>query len=1031
MTSAIEPPAERAAAPAPRAPAAGVPAAFERLEYGKLCLSTAGRTGKGGEALPLTRSPDFPGELEDLCHPATIGFGDDLPAGCPEGWLLRAARGPAGLRPLACRLRRRPEDGEQGVQRSFWLGRFLCAAAPVDPWTCFQALRAAPLPALTVEDTRAAWPAIVVENRALPGADPRLRQFLPGAVVHTISAVPIGIAPAITPEQLFHWAAALWALLPATLQAAFAAGWGVASGQAPALNLSFTRGYPASVAVYDLRQERWHPPAERESDDGGRQPGPATPWRDSLLVPGRMYLREAFAWQEDGTPDLETGPRLAFLADLAPEAIAGQAGMGTAAKPGLLDLRSPSLAAGFVRTGIAALDHARLAVLARWLQAPGGPEPEGLCQAAPDYFTAGGKRQALALGLAAMAAGSPRGEAVLWQSLVRDPESLEFVDRTTAPPLAARLRLLHALAVRDAGGVLHALAAAPPGALDGPLAEEPGRRLADCLDSALAEGGLLLPRLAEVLRQPAIPATCRVWAESRAPEPAFALAALPGASPAALRALAGQTGDPCARWIADWREGARPRDGDLAAIAALAPERRSRLARQLLADWQDRSAGRLGERREAQLHWLEIAGGVDLSAAADPEWRVAWEGPELKLAPGERRTLVTAIEQGDVPASLRPRVAAVVLRRWHFYHQDCSSAVQGWADIIASWPAEVRLALGLDHGAPSPGAVDAEVSAAVKAFQLRSIDLEKILGQHQRAGAEVMQRIGPLLWEWCGRTDPEPDRPPLAPDICREMARTELPGGKASAESAELAALLARRTGFFTRHPGHLARLWELAAQAWQILLLLASAPAADLRPTLRQLEALVPHRRRLAQHLAMKGLEGRRPRHFAVATFDFHSQPFSGRPPSWQERYGGDSILWAAFSGVPFPKQGNLRPAIEAYAGSGPAHARDRLRLAQTYLDQFHRTEQRQQAVRRIARGVVAPLAQECGLAPAEVRQLLHDELAGSGLHRPPAWDDGGAEERAVVRAAKGFRMASWFRDFLRRIQDQGGGDVLLHEIG
>jgi len=1024
--------AENDAPPAAQqvADAAAGPAVFERLEYGKLCLSTAGRIVPGSEAYPLVRSPGFPKDLEPLCHPATIGFGDELPAGCPEGWLVRVAGGHGAIQLLACRLRRRPEDGERGEHRSFWRGRFLGAAGPLDPWTCFQALRAEPLPALTVEDTRVTWPSVRVERRGMPGADPRLQSFLPEAVVHVVSAVPIGLAPAISPEQLFHWAAALWALIPASLQAVFTAGWGVNPRHAPAINLSFTRGYPPGVAVFDLLEGRWQPPTERERHGGGSQAVRATPWHDSLLTPGRMYLREAFAWRADGRPDLDDGAQLAYLADLAPDSIAAPAGTREAGKPRLLDLRSPWMADRFVRPGVASLDHARLEVLARWLQAPDSPAPEGVCQAATDYFTAGARRQALALSVAAMAAGNPQGERVIWQSLLGDPGSFELLDPTASPAFETRLLLLDALALGNAADALRILATAPPAALEEPLTEEPARRLEECLDGSL-EGNGLLPGHAEVLRQPSAPAPYRLWAERRAPELALALAALPGASAVALRSLARQTEDPCARWIADWRQGLPPRQGDLAASAGLATELRSGLARCLLADWQDLSAGRVAERREALLPWLELGRCLDPGTAADPEWRISFEGPGLRLSPDERRELVVAIENGRAPVSLRPRIAAVVLCGWFFYGQDFSISIPGWADIVSNWPPEVRSALAADCRKLGSGTISEEVSAAVEALRLRSDQLEKIIDRHRRtSSAEVMQQIAPLLWEWCGRTDPESDLPPLAADLCREMARGNLPDGEASTDSATLAAFLARQTGFSKTHPDHLARLWVLAERAWQILMLLESAPAVDLLPSLLQLEALVPHRQQLARHLAMKGRDGRRQKRFEIATVDFHSLPYSAKAGKWRDEYGG-SILWAAFSSVPFEKQGDLGLALDGYAGSGPAHGRDRIRLAQAYLNHFHREPELRAAVRRVAQGVVARMARECGLRQAEIQRLVRDELAGSGAHRTAAWPEGGAEARAVVRADKGFRIASWFRYFLKEIQDQGGGDVLLAEIG
>ena len=388
------------------------------------------------------------------------------------------------------------------------------------------------------------------------------------------------------------------------------------------------------------------------------------------------------------------------------------------------------------------------------------------------------------------------------------------------------------------------------------------------------------------------------------------------------------------------------------------------------------------------------------------------------------------IENGHVPVSLRPRVGAVVLHHWYFFHRDFSSSVQGWADIVAAWPADVRLALvdGCRDG--DSGRVDEEVSAAAKVFQLRSDHLERILDRHRRAGSKApLQRLAPLLWEWCGRTEPEPERSPLAPDLCREMARPRLPDRQPSTESAELAAFLARQAGFFSAYPDSLAQLWEPAANAWQILLLLASAPGADLVPNLRHLVALVPERQRLAQHLAQQKQEGCRHRRFAVATLDFQSRKYAEKPGLWRNEYAG-SILWAAFSGVPFAKQGNLGLALDAYAGSGHAHARGRIKLAQTYLGSY-RDAERREAFRRISHGVVIRMAKECGLRQFEIQRLVHDELTGSGTRRTPDSPAAGTAPVAVARAGKGFQTAWWFRAYLHELQDLGGGDVLLDEIG
>jgi hypothetical protein len=736
-----------------------------------------------------------------------------------------------------------------------------------------------------------------------------------------------------------------------------------------------------------------------------------------------------FAWGADGQPVLAAPPpEVEFLAGL-------DLGMDGPGPPCVVDLRSAWAADRFTRPGFAALDHARLAVLRSWLEDPAVPAPEGLCIASSHYFTAGARARVLELALRGLDSGSPRAGVALWASLREDPGARSRLeDAAGGMPEAVRPRvvLLCALAARDLAGILAALAQVAASGAALTLPEEAGERLAACLADGL-DREAVVRRHAEILGHPAVPEPYLEWARREVRRLTFALAAFPGpAEP--LRALARHTGAPYAAWISAWRRGDPPLAADAAALEGAAPELRRDLARCLHADWREAAAGAGAKQRQALLPWLRLLPASACGCEEDPLLRLDREGSEAALSAAELRQLTAAIGDGRIPAELQPLVAAAVLRCWArcCAMEGFKLSQPGWRQLIAHWPAAVRLALVNDGSAltAEEGETAPEIRTAAENLALPSALLEELIDKRRQASPQALSRVVPLLWRWCSNA--VPGSRPLAPDLCRQLARGVLPEFRVDPAAAERAAFLLRQGAFFERHPDYLLGLWRAARRGWQLLLLLGGAPRADLEPSAEQLEALIPLREDLARHLALPDLHPKRRSRFEIATHDFHAGVYAARGGQWRREYQA-TALWAAFARVPFKLQGDLGRALAAYAGGEPrSNQRRRIELAKTYLGNSWEMG-RAETARRIAWGVILPLARECGF---ERRQLLTvmETVYAQPRRRTgtayPALRESVEQVQALALVAQHPCIAQWFRYFLLDVRQFTDGDRVLDAL-
>ncbi len=426
---------------------AGTAVTAEWLEYGKACVSHDGPILPGVECCVLARSVAFPPDLLRACRPYRLGPGGherpegrrrEVPHGFPHTTVLRPLVVGGTLRSVAYRLRRRSERGEGIPGRTYWLGRYLCAAAEAPLAAMWAGLDAAPLQGITAPERGNQGAPLSLWPPALPPSDDAQLRFVGAALELAGAGVPIGVAGPI-PEAVFQaWAQALRGLLPASIRPLMSAGWGVTPAATGELGLSAAPAFLETCAVFG--------PDGRLIQLPTSCPGRGTqrPWHDDHTVPGRML-----AWRVLGSsaPDRDEPPTAAILDDPT---------------DGVLRQDEPRVQRALRRPGLVVLDQERVRSSAAWLAGDDdGQAGEGLHSGHCSFST--GADQLFAAALEAL--GDP-GRRLLADRVIRGSLGSRHAQRHLAVlaqhrgPGAARA-ILHAALLRDdRGAVMRALAAA-------------------------------------------------------------------------------------------------------------------------------------------------------------------------------------------------------------------------------------------------------------------------------------------------------------------------------------------------------------------------------------------------------------------------------------------------------------------------------------------------------------------------------------------------------------------------------------------
>ncbi|HVR99885.1 MAG TPA: hypothetical protein VMW27_24890 [Thermoanaerobaculia bacterium] len=1007
--------------------ARGEPFSFERIEYGKLCTSPSGPILPGVEAYPLIRSPGFPPAAEKLCRPRLLGIGSEMLSRSPHGTVLRGVWTEGRVLTVACRLRRRAESGEGGPGRRYWLGRYFCSpAVPPSPWTCFRALGAEPLRGITPAEAKSPGRPLSLPPAAGQKVDEQARRFLEQALVLAMSGLPVGIT-ALEEETFFLWATALWHLLPGPLRPLLSVGWEVHPEQTQTLSLSTSTQFSPTVAVFDAHEERWTFPERvtEELPEQGQGEPRTVPFDQTHLVPGRMYMREAFRWS-GGRPVLGP-PDLGFLEG-------SDDGIRNSARPPheVVDLGSSWCRERFRQVGLRCLDHARLRELGAWLRNGGDAAPEDLAVSTAKYFFPDAKQKVLTVGLAALAEPSSRdkGDRILWSSLLGDRGAASRI-----PPGGsnARARLLRALALRDLKEVFQRLAEDDPG----PLADLPleiQAHLESALEKSLETGPASLPFHRQILTRDEIPEPYQIWAIRRA----AGLAVFLGTSGdrearRALESLDTLSKNPLATVFLYLLSGQAPGLGDLSWLRGLEPRDLERCRKGLLDLWEQAEVGRAA-RRERLIPWLRAVGPFEVASQL---LEVLFKGPPTELSEAALQKLTQEIQEGGVPLSLEPVMAAIVLRWWRLFSGSFNKEYEFWKRIARHWPDEYLV--GLADWLPSR---DVSEIRPPREIEMDGDSLEILIrafpqtcskhSKQRKASDDLLARAAALLWSFCRYPRQTMPATAEAARLCASLLRHQLPENRPSPDTCTAVAVLSSRV---RDEEVHWAGLWDDAAQGWQMLFLLECAPWVDFQPSVEQLSRLLRHRQELRQHLKRRGIHEGRQARFLVASWDFQGASYSEARQHWRDEFT-QTPLWAAFRNLPHPRQGSLQQALEAYAGVdgdddlGTLYVR-RTRLATDYLKPYEKTLERSpdiayRAARKVAEAVIVPILREGHLSQEQVEFLLRPRRRVPASQRrrfslgkslslkfstPAAVNPVQVNGREIV-------VAPWFYDLIEKVQ-------------
>lgn len=906
------------------------PARLGRLEFGKFCIPAEGQAVERNGGIPigysqLGWSEGFPRELIAHCHPDKMGISEgesDSPPDSPHGSVLRPVfigeGGEERLRRVFYRVQTRAEEGDGRDGRRYTMARYLVADdGEVDPLTLLKAMDAEPMRGLTREEAKRMIRPLDADPADIePGI--LVDAFLREAVVFVLSGVPLSITEEMTEGDFFSCVAALWRALPPALRTYLSAGWCVGSSYSGRLTVTRTSQRTSDAALFSPSQLAWSRPDTVAWDENIERVRGS--FFDGWLIPGRAYTKYVFGRGDGNWPEGSWPP-----AEKVSELIGQLPALRLSEFP---DWHDKVVVRAFRFPGHKADDRFALDALEDWLER-GADDPRLRLDARLLTFQ---ETRLDALDLIIKAQGDAdradvrrRGDEALWGSLSgRCPERFVMHIQGAGGDGSHRARFLTSLArgevLESLGNLFIAEVRKEAAGLPVNVVEALDR----CLEESLRPVDLNnLYAHAHLLQSP--PEPYREWLGRGALRLMRAMASVPdafgkkdydrvidlckskeGATAASNAALA----------LRELIEGHRP-PADY--VRHLSPDQRSVFVEQFNQDWRRRD-GNVARKRERLLDWFRVLG---LQGALHPLLRL--EAGE-QLSREDVEGLADEVEQreeqvdgGYVPESLVPKVAAFVLSNWPRIGRRVRANARPWSLIHASWPSLYARALVGGTGTRHP---DPAVVAAAAGIQIDFDDLNAIL--RSRITEANFGDFASLFWEWAVRLQPDLRRDPTAVDLCWYLDRDEpLPehGPRQPREEVEIFARLASLSGAAGRFAERGRRLWDGATRAWQMMLLLSLFPEERFEPSPQQLGALIPHADWLREHLNEPRLHRSRRADFDLAIRPFHDIAYRGGRNLWQPGFVTESVVWAAFSGVPATMlpQGKLRAALRAYTGSNP----------------------------------------------------------------------------------------------------------------
>lgn len=893
-----------------------------RLDFGKYCAGVEGRPVERNDGIPigysqLGWSEGFPPGLIPHCHPDKMGSSEgesDLPPDAPHGSVLRPVFvGGRDLSRVFYRVQTRAEDGDGREGRRYTMARYLVADDErVDPLTLLRAMDSEPMRGLTREEARSMIRPLNVDLAAFePG--PLADAFLREGVAYVLSGVPLGITEEMTEGAFFSCVAALWRALPPALRPYLSAGWCVGNSFSGRLTVTRTSQRASEAALFSPSLLTWSRPDVLVWDENLERV--RTDFSDRWLNPGRSYTRHVFdggdgSWPEGSLPPAEKPDEL--VGTLPPLRLSE-----------FPDWQEKAIIHVFRFPGLKADNQFALDVLADWLRSGEGRNDPRLRLDARQFRFQAVQFDALdliikALGDTEHEGARYRGDRALWISLSGEcPERFFMHVKGVGGAGSHRARFLASLARGRMAEALTNLLFAETHKEAGELPEFLVHELEVCLNESLrAEDVRELHTHASLLESP--PRAYRDWVGRAALHLMGAMAS----DPDKFRKAYGLIIDLCeseemanaARALRELIEGNRP---PAEYLRGLSREHHEVFVRQFNREW-DRKVGNVAERRERLLAWFQALGG----GANHPLLRLMTGEPlsneHVTILIREVETGEREVEGGYVPQSLVTKLAALVLRDWPRFSRSVRANPRLWSIVHACWPSLYARALVGGVGTDTP---DPEVARAAAYLQPSYEDVDALL--RERLMHENFRELASLFWMWAARLQPEMSRRPTAVDLCWYLNRGELPEQKPRQPDTEVDACVrvARLSGAAQQLTGYAQRLWSVASRGWQMMLLMRLFPTEPLNPGPQQLGEMLHHADWLREHLAKPGLNPYRSMAFELAVTPFHGIEYRQHPELYPPGFAKQSVVWAAFRGVPVAElpNGALRDALRAYTQSNP----------------------------------------------------------------------------------------------------------------
>jgi hypothetical protein len=1016
-----------------------------RLEYGKFCTPEGPIEDMAGHR-QLGRSANFPKDLIPFCDPTIVGISagvtDEMPADdYYYGTILRPVVLPSQkVRPVLCRVRTRPEDGEGGPGRRYTLARYLVPPSKrVHPATLLRAMDS-----LTMDSKSKRLPGLtrgedvtpLSASNLPPDLDQRTKAFLRGAIVYVLSGIPLCITEKVSEEEFFNWVAALWYVLPPVLRPYLSAGWRVESSFAGQLIVTHAAQCNANCALFSLPAEDRVP-----KRDAWTNPSVFATWtkkqqlvwkkfHEERLRAGYMYAHTIFKTAVDELPSidsLETRDETLKLMSLW---------HGSSQFKKLPDFLDPPAVRAFRYPGLRAFDEYRLQSLQDWLNTCGaGRTPKYFTKNAQKLFYVDYQKKALQIAIEALGDSDRRsaedsdrrsaGDEAVWVSFAGEPPPYfyelvsELVKQAEEGSGSHRAHLLATMQTSDHAKVLDALWVAAQNGVAGNLHEEVLGVLDYHLNATL-QTRETLARHEQFLLYANAPPEYLDWVRRNAFDVLIAmLKELGSIKGKAARRVLELAPSPEVELICRWAEDQEPTQSDEIVVGGLNNERINSLLELVVREWTCEQDD-LGKRREFLLKWLrmevpawrlrvfntrtfrsdpllplafrkdlspiEIKRLENVAAQQGISVQLVHDAVEIvknNLNENQIQVLVGDVVREAVPSSLEYELALLLLRRWTSIGPFVrSSNLSKWNSIFAWWVPDTALALLKFTNGERQKEITQEMQHEDESLILLPRELRPLVSDWFYMQMPVSQktRMAKRYWAWAARSRGTGNKSTVV-DLCRDLAnrRMETLVPPESDNDFEIAVALTEVSSALNDLKRASQPLWSEAIQPWHLRLLLSLFPDRSFKPSTTQLGKLVYYRQWLQRHLDSCPPHGYRRKYFQLATKEFQEVTYPrGDGVQWNEAYINNSTIWAAFKGVPAHLDVNLSKALEAYDPTGQQH----MSMCREYLMSYDSTKRDYyHALKRVLHGVLLPSFKQSGRDRQSVEKLFtlirKDELS------------------------------------------------------